>query len=526
MPVPHPQVLRCRPCRGRGAIALAVALVLGGGAARAQPAPAAEAGGAPAQRTNGLATSLLLDSEVIVVRDRPAGSGTEIVGRATPGVTLVNRGGRLRGSLIYSGTLTARHGVDDREETNYLNSLSASYLLEAIEGVGFVDARASITQQLISAIGGPVSVLQPSSRNRSEVTTVSVSPYLVGNLAGVAEVEARATATETNGGDDAISDSRVQQGLLTLRSPRGRSMLGWSLLGSRQRVKFSGAATPTITDRATGELTLVPDIDWRFAVTAGKERTDVVGALRQSYDNYGASVQWTPSARTTVVAQAERRYFGDAHRVVVEHRFSRSSFRLSSQRDINIGSDVLSQGQAVTLYELYFAQFAAQIPDPIQRDQFVLALIQLQGRNRNEVVSGGLFGNGGVAAQRRQDVLWTWTGPRLTLSANAYTLDSERADTGGVNPAARNDNTAQSGYAASAGWRLTPQTSINLTGSRAMSKDTVSLLRSDLKALSGGLTTQLGPRTAGTLRVGYSVLNGTSDTYREVGITASLSLRF
>ncbi|MBL8326191.1 MAG: TIGR03016 family PEP-CTERM system-associated outer membrane protein [Rubrivivax sp.] len=524
MPVPTAQVACCRPCRRRGAVALAVALLLAGGTAGAQPAPAPEASGAPAQRTNGLATSLLLESEVIFIRDRPAGSGTEIVGRATPGVTLVNRGGRVQGSLIYSGTLTARQGVDDREETNYLNSLSANYVLEAIEGVGFVDARASITQQLISAIGGPVSVL--SSRNRAEVTTVSVSPYLIGNLAGVAEVEARATATETNGGDDAVSDSRVQQGLLRVRSPRGRSMLGWSLLGSRQRVKFSSAATPTITDRASAELTLAPDIDWRFAVTAGKERTDVVGALRQSYDNYGASAQWTPSARTSVAVQGERRYFGDAYRVVVEHRLSRSSFRLTSQRDINIGSDVLSQGQAITLYELYFAQFAAQVPDPVQRDQFVLALIQLQGRNRNEVISGGLFGNGGVAAQRRQDLLWTWTGPRLTLSANAYRLDSERADTGGVNPAARNDNTAQSGYAASAGWRLTPQTSINLTGSRAMSKDTVSLLRSDLKALSGGLTTQLGPRTAGTLRAGYSVLNGTSDSYREVGITASLSLRF
>ena len=494
--------------------------------AGAQPAPD-EPGAAPAvPRNHGLVTGVSFEAEVIDVRGRPVGNGTELVGRAVPSLTLVNRGGRLRGTLIYSGTLTSRRGVNDREGTDYANSLSANYLLEAIEGVGFVDARAVISQQLISAIGGPTAALQGSSRNRSEVTTVSLSPYLRGRLGGAAEFEVRATDVETKGGDDAISNSSVQQGSFFLRSPPSGAVLGWSLAGSHQRVKFSSASAPTDTDRVTAEIVVRPDIDWRFSVSAGQESTDVVGALRQSYDNYGVGLQWTPSPRTTVSLQGEQRYFGRAYRVQVDHRFMRSSLRLSSVRDVNIGSDSLSQGQVVTLYELYFIQFASQIPDPVQRDQFVLALLQALGRNRNEVVSGGLFGNTGVSAQRRHDVVWTWAGQRLTTSVSAYAFDTERVDQGGVNPLGRNDNAAQSGYAASVGWRLTPLTSINATGSRSMSKDTVTLQGTDLKSVSLGLNTQFGARTGGTLGARYSVFNGVTDSYRETALTGSLSLRF
>jgi uncharacterized protein (PEP-CTERM system associated) len=485
-----------------------------------------EPAAAQAPRFNGLAAGVTLEAEVGEVRGRLENNGGADSGRVSPTLTVANRGGRLQGTLIYAGTLTTRRGATAGDETNVTNSLSADYLLEAVEGVGFVEARARIAQQQLSAADGPASVELVSGGNRTEVTTVSVSPYLRGNPGGVAESELRLTATQTRGGGDDIGDSRVQSGSLYLRSPRGRAMLGWGLSGSRERVEFANAAGPTITDRANAELTLQADVDLRLFVRAGQERTDVVGALRSSYDNYGAGFEWTPSPRTTVAMQAERRYFGDAYRVLVEHRLARSALRLSSQRDVANGSESLAQGRALTWYEVYFAQFAAQIPDPVQRDQFVLALIQLQGLNRNAVAGGGVFGIGGISVQRRQDLLWTWNGPRLSMSASGYTADSKRADAGGITPTTRNDNTVQSGYAASAGWRLTPLTSTSLSGSRGMSKDTVTLLYSDLKSLSVGLATQLGPRATGALRASYSVLNGSSDPHRETGLTASLSLRF
>ena len=510
----------------RAACALVAGLSLAAVGARAQTA-AAEPAAAPAVPRNfGLAIGVTFEGDVVDVRGRPLGNGIEVVARAIPTLTLVQRGGRLQGTVIYTGTLTDRRGIDDRRESDYVNTLSANYVLEAIEGVGFVDARASITQQMISAIGGPAGELAGSSKNRAEVTTVSLSPYLRGSLAGAAEYELRATGTNTNGGDDAISDSHTEQASFYLRTPRRGAVFGAGLSGSRLRVKFASASTPTVTDRLTVELSAQPDIDWRLTATAGQERTDIVGALRQSYTNYGLGVQWTPSPRTTVLLQGEERYFGRAYKALIEHRFSRSTFKLSSSRDVNIGSDALSQGQAVTWYELYFAQYASQYPDPVQRDQAVLALLQSLGLNRSSIVSGGLFGNGGVSAQRRNDAIWTWVGQRLTISSSAYRTRSERVDSGGITPASRNDNTAVSGYAASVGWRLTPLTSVNTSGARTMSKDTVTLLGSDLKEVSVGLTTQLGARATGSVRASYQVFGGPTDAYRQTSLSGSLSLRF
>ena len=500
-------------------------VVVATGAARAQPAPADTPVAVPAPRAFGLSTGLTFETSLLNISERASGNGSEILVRASPNLTMVHRGGRLQGTLIYGGALTTRRGIDNRDESDYLNSLSANYLIEAIEGIGFVDLRGSITQQSISAVGTPTGFLDTNA-NRTEVRSATLSPYLRGPLAGLAEYELRAIGTTPRGGRDTASDSDVQEGLFALRSPRRGALFGWGLTGSHQRVKFVVSAAPTVTDRLNAELAFQPDIDWRFTVNGGRERTDVVGAVSQSYENYGVGLQWTPSPRTTVALQGEERYFGRAHRVLVEHRFSRSTFRYSNSRDINIGSGTVAQGQAVTLYELLFSQFAAAVPDPVQRDLVVLGLIAASGRDRNEVVSGGLFGNGGIAAQRRSDLFWSWAGPRLSLTANAYSLETERIDTGGVNPASRNDNTQQRGYAAGLGWRLTPLTTANASGSRTMSKDTVTFVRSDLKSASIGLTSQLGPRATGNLTTRLSVFNGATDSYREVAFTGSLSLRF
>lgn len=511
--------------RRRAARALAAGLAWAAGAGvMAQPVPETPAAAAPVPRAFGLSTGITFEASVLQVTERATGNGTEALLRASPSVTMAHRGGRLQGSLIYSGALTTRHGIDDRQENDYTNTLSAAYVLEAIEGIGFVDARAGITQRSISAVGAPTGSLGTSA-NRAESRTVSLSPYLRGPLAGFAEYELRAGATATRSDRDTATDSDVGHASFTLRSPRRGAVFGWGLSGTRQRVKFLVSAAPTVSDRLSAELAFQPDVDLRLTATGGVERTDVVGAVRREYENYGAGLEWTPSPRTTVALQGEERYFGRARRATVAHRFARSTFRLTSSRDLSVGSDTLSRRATATLYEQYFEQYAALIPDPVQRDLFVLALIAATGRDRNELISGGAFGGSGIAVENRHELLWTWAGPRLTLSTSAYSVQTERVDTGGVNPASRNDNIQSNGYAAGLGWRLTPRTSISASGSRTMSKDIVTLVRSDLKSVSLGITSRLGERATGALSTRYSVLNGPT-AYRETALTGSLSLRF
>jgi uncharacterized protein (PEP-CTERM system associated) len=497
--------------------------------ARAQAAPAPEAaaaaGAAPAgaeARAYGVVLGATFEATALDTRGRASGSGTELLVSANPSLTMAHRGGRVRGTLVYSGSLANRRGIDDREATDYLNTLSADYAFEVIEGIGFLDAQASVRQESVSSVDSPVGTLQLSG-NRNEVTTVRVSPYLRGLVGNFLEYELRVAGTATRGRQDGAGDTDTQDGLVALRSPRRGSMVGWGLIGTRNRVKFESSTAPTITDRLLAEISLQPDIDWRFTVTGGEERTDVVGALRRRYENYGARLEWTPSPRTSVALEGEERYFGRAYRVLVEHRFSRSTFRLAGSRDIRVGADAL--GQAATLYDIYFVQFASLIPDPVQRDQFVLALIAASGRDRNEVVSGGLFGTGGISVQKRLEGLWTWAGPRLTLTASGFTLDTVRVDSG-VALTALNDNVRRTGYAASIGWRFTPLVSGSVSGSRTMTQDLSTLARSDLKSLAVAASARLGPRTTAGLRASYSVFNGSPESYRETSLNASLSLRF
>lgn len=492
-------------------------------------APAAGGGGEPpaVARAFALIPGLSFDAAVLDVAGRASGSGTEMFVRASPTLTMVSGGARLRGLLVYGGAATARRGIDDRAEREYLNSLSAVYTLEAIESFGFIEARAGISQAEVTVNGSPVS-LSGTSTNRTEVRTAGLAPYVRGTLGDVAAYEMRAEGTVTRSSRDSGTDVDTQGASFSVRSARRTAVIGWGLSGSRQRVEFLAATAPTVTDRLAAELTFQPDVDWRFVLTGGRERTDVVGGLEQDFDTYGAGVTWSPSPRTSLELFGEQRYFGHSHRVTVSHRLQRSVFRFTSARDLSAGYEALARGRPVTLFELYYTQYEAAIPDPVQRTQFVLALIAADpaGRRREDIVGAGLLSTSGVTAQRRQELFWSWTGPRLALSASAFGIDNERVDVGGVNPPSANDNARRRGYSAAVGWGLTPLTSLTATGSRTMSKDTVTGLGSDLKSVTLGATSRLGPRTSGSLSARYSVLNGLADSYRETSLGGSLSLRF
>ena len=496
---------------------LALACLLASAGALAQEAP---------PRGFTLVPSLVTEGSFVDTRGRLLGqNGTEFVARVSPGLLLTSRSGQLQGSLSYVGTLVSRSGLDDRNATEYLNTLSAMFALEAIPGHGYVDARASISQQAIVATGQPVGDAAQVNSNRTEVTTVSVSPYLRGTLASVVDYELRVAAAVSDSGSATVQDSNSLRGSISLRSANRGAKVGWGLTGQRHRVGFSGATGPTITDRLDAQLSFVPDVDWRLTASGGVESTDVVGAIRRDHNTYGLAVQWTPSPRTRVLLQGDQRYFGRGHVAQFEYRLARSFWRYTDTRDVTSSVDPGSTGESTTLYTLLFAQLASQEPDPVLRETLVRSLIQALGRSPDERVGGG-FITAGISLQRRRELALTWQGQRMLFNAAAFRTESRRVDSGGVNALTPNDDVDQSGYLAALAYRVTPQTTATLSGSRTMSESSASATRSDLKMASVALTSQLGRRTSGTLGLRYSVLSGARDAYGETALTGSLSLRF
>ena len=448
-------------------------------------------------------------------------NGGEYVTRLSPGIQIRSRSGRIVGSLDYA--LNANFYSRNKASQSVENALSSVFTVEAVPSFFYVDARASIAQQALSAYGQQnADGSLRANANRTDVLNLGLSPYVRGPLADVGEYELRLNAAATNGHKSITADSTNAGGSVSLRSRNSGAMFGWSLLASQQRVDFR-AGRATDSGRVSAAITLVPDYDVKLTLRGGQETTDVGGYERRRYDNWGAGVRWTPTDRTLISVDADRRYYGTGHQIALEHRLRRAVFRYSSTRDASSGADATGVGQPVTLYQLYFAQFASMEPDPARRDQMVRDFLRAIGQDPNAVVAGGAV-TSAVTLQRRDDVSMALVGQRTSFNLQAYTSSSQVID----NPTGAADSTEvrQRGLIASLSHRLTLLSTLNLTGSMQDTLATASQPGTNLKSLALGWSTIINAHATAGLIARHSVFNSTIDSYRESALSASLSLRF
>lgn len=514
-----PTALRtAQPCRGGAVVPRCWPLLLV--AACASAAAQSSAGG------SGLRISASLDASLSATRvERPAGeSFSDLIAQVRPGVQGFSQTGRIKGSFSYGLSLIQHSRKSEGSELQ--NSLNAALSASLVENFAFVDAVATISQRALSPFGRqsvPGSV--DSNGNRTEVATVSISPYLRGAFSDVATYEARVNASATDARHSRVGDSNTTGALLQLNSASRGAVIGWGLQASHQRSDFR-AGRATVNDRATASVTASPDPELLFTLRGGREATDVGSASsagRQSYDNWGASASWRPNERTTANFDTDRRYFGQSHAVLIEHRFPQSSLRFTSTRDSSNSGDPNGVGQPITAYQLLFSLLASAYPDPVLRDQAVLQQLRIQGTDPNAIVAGG-FVNSAVTLQTRNDLAWTYSGRRTSLTLQAFTSDSKVIDPQALQPG--NGSVRQRGATTTLSYRLTPTASTSLGLTQLKTSGTATQAGNDLKSATLTWTDQIGLRTSASVNARYSVFNAPTDAYRESALTASLSHRF
>ncbi len=446
----------------------------------------------------------------------------EFVTQVSPGFRLAGRGARVQGSLDY--TLNATWYSKTPEAKTFDNALSAAFTAEAVENRLFIEGRGHIAKQSLSPYGTQsVDQLGRYNDNRAEVGTATLSPYLVGQLGSAAAWQLRYNvfASETRG--SSLSDSLAYGPMLSVFSRSSGALVGWAVSASQQTVDFK-AGRKTDFERFNGQLFFRPHSDWQLSLNAGQERTDVGVGTQQRYDNWGAGLRWTPTPRTTIAVQGDERYFGRGHSLVFEHRMRRSVWRYSDIRDSSSGGDPNGVGQPITLYELLFLQFASVWPDPVQRDRMVRDFLRSIGRDPNELVAGGVL-TAGVSLQRRRDLSWALLGRRTTLTLQAFASDTQLLDT--ASPAATNDGPVHLwGYVGTVSHRLTPTSTVSLSGSRQVARATLTQGGNNLKSVQLTWDSVVSVRTSVSLGARYSVFNSPVDPYREAALTASLGMRF
>lgn len=453
------------------------------------------------------------------VLEKTAGMTT----RVSPRVQIRSRSGSVVGSLDYS--LTGIYYQRDKSLNTVQNALAAAFSAEAMPAHLYVDGRASITQQALTASGqinAPGSTLP--NDNLTEVLNVNLSPYYRGVLGGLAEYELRLNVGGNKGRKTDVYDSNNSGGSFSLRSAQRGARFGWALFGSQQRVDFRAGRT-TDNTRGSATVSYLIDVDLMVSLRGGQETTDVGSFQRRRYDNWGGGLRWTPTPRTLVSVDAERRYFGTGHDITIEHRWRRTLFRFTSMREATSGSDALGVGQPVTLYALYFAQFASVEPDPLKRDLLVRALLKSFGLDPSAVVAGGAL-TSAVSLQRRQDFSLVYTGRRASFTLLGFRNSSLIID----NPIGVPDQEplrVQHGLSATLSYRMTPRTSLNVNGFAQHTLATSSEVASDLRSISLGVTTAINSHVSGNLLVRYTDYVGTlSSMYSETSYLASLTVRF
>ncbi len=448
---------------------------------------------------------------------------SDSITEGSAGIRVGSSGGSVRGFVDYSLTGSAYAHNDSANELRHF--LNAALTAEVIEGLGFVDLRGNYSQQAVSAFGSQASNPGLSDRNRADVGSLAISPYLRGRLGGPLRYEARLSLETTRAkGSDAAD---VDNGAATLHLDSGGSSaaLGWTADASHN-VSDYRAGRRTFDTRLRAGVTYVLSREFRLGLTAGSERTDILTLDGESNHTWGLQGDWTPDERTSLSANLEKRFFGNSHAVRFAHRTPNTAWALSDSRDISTSN---SQGNSSfgSAYDLFFRQFASTEPDAAKRDVLVRNYLQTNGINPNAVVIGGFLASA-ATLQRAQQASIALVGVRNTVTLQASSSRSERADkvSTAIDDLSSVREVRQHGVSLDWALRLTPLSSINIAGSYQRSAGDVSSQQTTLKAITATWNAPLGARS--TLSAGgrHAVFASTTTPYTENALFGAVRLSF
>lgn len=445
------------------------------------------------------------------------GAESESITQLSPSLRASIRSAGVQGSLDYTltGLVYARHSEDNEIRQNLAAALSA----QPVAGRVFLDARATISQQTISAFGTQVVDQAVRNDNRTQVSTVGASAAFRGQIVGTTSYDVRLSQDESRSASTKLSDSSATT--VTAQLNGGGPKLGWGATLSRATNDFT-AGRRTTTDRAFLSGNWSPDLDLRLSTRAGRERSNTNSATSQSSNTWGYGASWTPTERTLFDYQRDHRYFGESHSLIFQHRLARSVWRYSDTRDTTTNTSIAG----LSFFDLANQLNASLIPDPVARANFV----------RQDLINKGLDPNGpsgtgfllsSVALQRRQELSVLLQGVRTTLSLAAFRTDSRRLGTGFGAPDDFSlvDRIRQTGWTATVSYRLTAVSALNLSALQQRNHVDIQTLNNEQRSVNLTWSGQFDTRTGYSLGLRRVEADG-ANPYNESAVIGSLNLTF
>lgn len=449
---------------------------------------------------------------------------SDLITQIAPGIRIDTRTKRLRGYFDYS--LLGQHYLNDSYSRTQ-NALNSFVTFEAVDDWLFIDVSGNIAQQSISAFGTQ-SPDNLRNNNSTETSTYRISPYIRGKLGSAVDYQLRYNASTTRSDAATVSGIDIGQWIGRLNGSTPFQNLRWSIDANRQTTDYSnGRQTDADLLRAVGTYSITPQ--FRISLSGGWERNNYASPDQESRTTHGYGFDWNPTSRTQVSAFKESRFFGDGHRFSLNHRWAMSSIRYTDTKDVSVLPNQFATAGMGSIYDLYFEQFATQIPDPVLRAAFVNALLGASGINPNQqVVSSFLTSR--ATLRRNQQLAYVLYGARNSLTLQVNRGESSSLVAGdAIDTLTQSTNVRQQGATVSLSHRLSPLSNLNASASRQQSTGQGiggTSQKTTTTSYIVSASTKLGPKTTGSLSLRRTEFDNATNPYTENAVLGSVTYTY
>ncbi|WP_317202226.1 TIGR03016 family PEP-CTERM system-associated outer membrane protein [Janthinobacterium sp.] len=466
---------------------------------------------------------------------------SQMVSELVPGLALSRKGPRFTLNASFQEHLFAyskqQSGGTRKSEQQLQASLHGRLLGELL----FLDGSAAIGEQTASAFGPQINDNPYATSNRTMVRSYRVAPYLSHHFSDYANAELRYTRDAVR--TDAVGPGRSDgDGLaLSLRSGAMFRDVGWGLRYSRQHVQAGDAGDTTarllnlnLRYQLTAQVALTAD--------AGRDQYDYAGqgGAPTSGRSWSAGLDWTPSPRSSLQVSLGRRYFGADNSLHLSHRSRNTVWMGNYTTSVSNGRSEFLQTSTTSTADLLDRLLSASIPDAAARRLAVDAYI------RNNNVPATLNSSAHYVSNRYEllhqfQISGAFNLPRTTIVVTLFdtrrsALSQVQIDNAllGSSGSSANDNTRQTGGAATVNWRPWARTAVNLgltySKSDALGSAPGAAVSARNQAVRLGLTRQFPANLSLTAELrhvrGETALGATPARYTENALVATLSKRF
>lgn len=218
--------------------------------------------------------------------------------RVSPGVSISGLGGRGSINLNYSLNQTFSHL--DTQDTDTNNSLAANGQVEIWKRIAFIDAQASISQQVVDTNGPTSTSVAGENVNRTETKSVRFSPFFLHHFGTWVETESRFSLSGTTTETEVVEDTITQSEQFRLNSGRRFTQFTWSLDTINSKTQNSGDEPSERQRRADFNGTYI--VNSKVSLLGGMGWEDIEDT---DLDSQPSGLTWSagfavrPSARTS-----------------------------------------------------------------------------------------------------------------------------------------------------------------------------------------------------------------------------------